>query len=115
MIESASGKFCRRVIEPSSHRHECAYPASVFSTGQARHILGERFVNGMAQFSGSVTKIIFKTLIYKKKTMFAILNGNIAGKQIDNMIEVRSGNIGPAAGFAFWRLFLICHDPIQKN
>ena len=47
--------------------------------------------------------------------MFEILNGYVAGKQIDDMIEVGSGKVGQGAGFVFWRLFLICHDLIQPG
>ena len=69
----------------------------------------------MAEFAGYITKIIFETSVYVNKAVFVILNGNIARQQIDNMVEIGAGKNGWAAGISFWRLSLICHDPIQNN
>ena len=75
-------------------------------------LAGGTIVNRMAEFSGGITEISFKALIDKKKAVFEVLDGNVAGQKIDNLIQIFSGNAGQPAGIAFGRVCLICHDRI---
>jgi hypothetical protein len=59
----------------------------------------------MAELAGSVTKVPLKGLVYEKDTQVTVLNRDIAGKIVDNLIKIQSRNV---------RIFFIGHNLFMK-
>jgi hypothetical protein len=55
----------------------------------------------MTFFPGTITKVPLKFLIYKKNSKVTVLNGYVAGKVVDNLIEIQSRDFGSWVGFIY--------------
>lgn len=67
----------------------------------------------MAFFANAVPKVLFKILINKKDLKVAILNGNVAGEVVDQMIEIQTWNSDGCWRLIFRAVLFFDHDQIQ--
>jgi len=67
----------------------------------------------MAFFANAVAKVLFKIFINKKDLKVAILNGNVAGEVVDQMIEIETWNSDGCRRLIFRAFLFFDHDQIQ--
>jgi hypothetical protein len=67
----------------------------------------------MAFFAHTIAKVFSKIFIGKKDLKVAILNGNIAGELVDQMIEIQPWNRRRSCSLIFRALLFFDHNQMQ--
>jgi hypothetical protein len=64
----------------------------------------------MTLFSGAITKVPLKIFVYKKNSKVTVLNRYIAGKVVDNLLNIQSRDFGSCVGFISMISLFLWHN-----